>query len=453
MLSATWGDRVRFNLTDSAEEMYRHRRAREYDYLAALCQVISDRYYPKTQTDERHITLSESSLLFRNWDWYEYARAWDAPAVAALFELEKANLKRLYERVASSYQHIDPLEKWHGLVRFVSLEKRKQLKGDALHAQALGEMAKMLRLFYQDAFGESLEALNEHGRTIIHRIPDVAAEDDPMRALELVANDFGVNPKSQLVLLVEGETEATIIPVLFYRMFAANPNVFGIELVNLRGVSNATGGKDSKFSALWRLIDYLHHHQTISFVLLDNEGLASRNVATGLPRASSIHFPDRRATRANYIKLWKLSFELDNFSSAELALALTAYSEGKEKFTAADVKLCRDSARNPSKNKKLRTLDVLHTERTGRNLNKPRFGKVLVDLMFAPTTKRKAANRPIIRFLDRVAKLAALNHQPTTHSMWEYNQRSGYLGTLRPGAVSRRKNPFDEAPRRRKRSR
>jgi phage tail protein X len=361
-----------------------------------------------------------------------------------LLNLEKDGLRSCYERVAYAYRYSDPLEKWYGLVRFVSVEKRKKLKGDALKAQAFGEMAKMLRLFFRDAFGDELEPPNELGRTTIHRIPDVTAEDDPLRALELVVNDFGINPKPQAVLFIEGATEMTVVPSIFEEIYAAKPNVFAIELVSLGGVSNATGGKDSSFSALWRLIDYLHHHQTVAFVLLDNEGLAPKNVGIGLPRAHSIHFPDRRATRKNYVKLWKLSFEMDNFNDAELARALQEYSQGKANFSPADVKQCRESAKTVTKNKKVRTLDILYTERTGRNLNKPQFGRTLVSLMFNPGTKRKPEHRPIARFLDKLANLAALNHQPVTQAMWEYNQRSGHLGTLRPGAVSRRKDPFGQ---------
>jgi hypothetical protein len=65
-------------------------------------------------------------------------------------------------------------------------------------------------------------------------------------------------------------------------------------------------------------------------------------------------------------------------------------------------------------------------------------------MMFDPGTKRKPEHRPIARFLNQVAELAARNHQPLTHAMWEYNQRSGHLGTLRPGAVARRKDPFGQ---------
>jgi hypothetical protein len=263
---------------------------------------------------------------------------------------------------------------------------------------------------------------------------------------------FGVNPKPQLVLFVEGATELAIVPLLFDKICATTLGVFGIELVSVGGISNATGGTDSSYSALWRLIDYLHHHQTIAFVLLDNEGLAPVNIGKGLRRAASIHFPDRRVTRPNYVKLWKLSFEMDNFNDAELAEALTRYAKGHVKFSAPDVKQCRESASLPKRKGKLRTLDVLYTERIGQNLNKPQFGRLLIDLMFDPSTKRKPQHRPIVRFLEKVAERAARNHQPLTHAMWEYNQRTGFFGTLRPGAIGRRKPPFGQSKRGRQRS-
>jgi phage tail protein X len=451
-ISTTWGDKLKPNLSTVAAHVVNSRRAGSIDHeLALISQFISDRYYPKTQGDERHISVSESGLIFPKWDWYEYARSWDAPSVAALFGLDKIGVRRLHDRAANACRHIDPLEDWHQLVRFISIQKRKRLKGDALGAQTLGEMAKMLGLFYRDVFDERLDGSNDESDTMVFRVPDISVEDDPTRALELVANDFGINPKSQLVLFVEGETEEKAVRLIFDEVYAANLSVFGIELVNLRGNSNATGGRDTSFSALWRLVDYLHYHQTISFVLLDNEGLAARNVGVGLPRANSIHFPDRRATRADYVKLWKLSFEMDNFNDAELAHALNTYSEHTVVFSTGDIKECRDSARNSIKNKRIRTLDVLYSERTGRHINKPQFGCALVKLIFDPTTKRKPNYRPIVRFLDKVAKAAALNHQPVTQAIWEYNQRTGHLGTLRPGAISRRKD-ISGQPRKRRRA-
>jgi phage tail protein X len=438
----SWGDWLKPNFAAFAARVAAQSASGDELALAVVCQVISDRYYPKTQSDERYITIPGGGSHFHDWDWYDYARRWDGPAVSALLQIGKDGTRSLYERIARASRHADPMEKWHELIRFVKVDQRKKLKGDALKAQSFAEMTKMLRLFHRDAFGEPLVAPSELSGTVIHRIPDITAEEDPLRALELVANSFGINPKPQAVLFLEGATELTVVPLIFDKLYATTPNVFGIELIGLGGVSNATGGRENSHSALWRLIDYLHHHQTMAFVLLDNEGLASTNVGKGLPRAHSIHFPDRRATRRNYVKLWRLSFEMDNFNDGELAKALGVYAEGKVSFSAAEVKLCRENSRAPKKNKKIRTLDVLYAEKTGRNLNKPQFGRTLVKLMFDADTKRKAELRPIARFLNQVAGLAARNHQPVTHAIWEYNQRSGHLGALRPGAVSRRKDPF-----------
>jgi hypothetical protein len=302
-----WGDQLKANLSACAARVVTRDSPVSDIEIGAICQVISDRYYPKTQGDERHVTIPMGLSHFSNWDWYAFARQWDAASVADALKLDKTSLTRLYERVFLQYGLTDPLENWQGLARFIRVEKRQRLKDDALRAQSFGAMAKMLQLFYQDSFGEPLDVHGEYGRTVVERAPDIMAEDDPLRALELVANDFGVNPKPQLVLFVEGATELTVVPMLFDKMYATTLGVFGIELVSVRGVSNATGGSDSSYSALWRLIDYLHHHQTFAFVLLDNEGLAPTNIGKGLRQATSIHFPPTMSSYGSCPLRWTIS--------------------------------------------------------------------------------------------------------------------------------------------------
>ncbi|HLO75370.1 MAG TPA: TOPRIM nucleotidyl transferase/hydrolase domain-containing protein [Magnetospirillum sp.] len=424
------------------------RDGRHGDIAAALCQLVSDRYFPKTQTDERRITLS-SSLDFHKWDWYAFCREWDASQALIPFDMSAKDLNGLYDGLTTITNHVDPIEAWHPLTRFIRVEKRKKLKGDALKAVIFREMARMLAFAYRDRFGEGLPDQDEIGRQIFIKIPDIRPEDDPLRTLELVANDFGLNPKPQLVLLIEGETEETVIPIIVDKIWATSLGVIGVELVNLKGVANATGPKKGNdHSALWRFIDYHHHHQTIVMVLMDNEGNASEKLAKRLTSASSLHFPDRRVTRRNYVKLWKLSFELDNFSDTELALALTSFSGAL--FTAKDVSGCRQAAKNPPRNGgKLLTIGSLFRDRTGHDLDKPEFAKTLIDLMLDPSCRRSPGKRPIVQYLDKVIERASRNHQPTTQAMWEYNQRTGYLGTLKPGAAARRKDPFGRSRRRR----
>lgn len=48
------------------------------------------------------------------------------------------------------------------------------------------------------------------------------------------------------------------------------------------------------------------------FLLLDNEGDTDR-LEENLLEKVSIHYPGRRITRRNWIKIWSHSFEFDNY--------------------------------------------------------------------------------------------------------------------------------------------
>ena len=436
--AGTWGRKAAAALRGPGDE----------DVMAVLLQLIANRFFYKTQSDGRQMTIGQ----FHDWEWGIYARAWVPDPFLQAVALNEEESRNFYEGLDIRWTHVDPVSRWYNLTRFVRVNKRKLLKNDALHGLALREMAQMLRLFHREAFGNDLRPLGEVGVHIIKRIPDVDPEKDPMRALELSANDFGVNGKPQLVLFVEGETEQAILPVIFERLWGAPASRYGIEISNLGGVDNAAGGKEAPFSALWRLVDYLHHHQTLAFILLDNEGYATRNVRDGLRKANSVHSPDRKATRPDHIKIWRTSFELENFSNTEIALALNRLV-GKTIFSATDVAACRTAVlAGPKKGQKLRTIDRLFEERSSIPLNKPALGMILVDIMMDPASRRSPGNRPITKFLVRVARKASRNFQPVTQEDWEINQRSGYLGTLQPAARRARRRRQDGRRRRQRRA-
>lgn len=446
--NTSWSPRLRKRAGDWGRKAAKSLRGwHNDDKIAVLAQLVANRFFYQTQSDGRQMTIGH----FHDWEWGAYARAWTPDPVVAAFALTEAESKNFYEALDIAWFHIDPVAGWYNLTRFVRVDKRKRLKMDALHGLSLREMAHVYRLFHKEAFGKDLRPLGEVAVTIIKRVPDINLESDPMRALELVTNDFGVNGKPQLVLFVEGETEQTVLPVLFERLWGAPVTRYGIEILGIGGVDNAAGAKENRFSAMWRLVDYLHHHQTLAFVLLDNEGLARRNVRGGLPKAPSVHSTDRKATRSDHIKVWRTNFELENFSDTELAGAMNQLS-GRKLFGRPDVAACRAAViAGPQKGKKLATIDRLFAERAGVPLDKPGLGRLLVDIVIDPNARRNPGNRPIVRFLQRVAAKSVRNFQPVTQNDWEINQRSGYLGTLQPAAQVARRSRM--AKRRRQRSR
>jgi hypothetical protein len=400
--------------------------------IDALCQYISDRYYPHTQTNMRSMSVFSGGFSFdewtitnsRKWEWEDYARSWNPRETEETFGLTPAKLKHAYEALAGQQSQVDPLSNWHKLVQFVSPRERDRLKGAALAAETMRSGALMLRLLHKELYGEDLNHPNEVYGTIITHMPELNIRSDARRYLEFVVNQFDLNPRPKLTLFLEGQSEAVAVNAIFERYFGASVGTHAIEIIVLGGVDNATGTKDDRFRAILRLVDYLHHHQTFTFLILDNENSAAKLKAAAHKAKSTLH-AKRFVTRPEYLKVWRDSFEFDNFSATEIATALRRLAGGSSQFSSADIAVCkRDKLPGAA-------LTVLYRERTGHNLNKLDLARELTECMFEASSRRAIGNRPLIRVLERVVKLAALNPFPTMAESWEYNQTSSYLGKTR----------------------
>lgn len=395
---------------------------------ALLCQFISERYYPQTQGDQRTIQVSQRhysdrwiSVSGHDRDWQKFAQSWDPHVAERLFKLTPQKLRHAYEGLALSQTHCDPLQNWYQLVQFVSLSQREKLKGEALKAETLRAGAHMLRLLYKDLYNEELPHPNEVYGTIITHIPELEVRKDVRRYLEFVVNRFGLNPRPTLALIVEGTSEEIAVTKIFEQYFGAHPGTYGIEIIVLGGVDNATGNKEDRFRAIIRMIDYLHHQQTLTFLILDNERYA-RKLKEASRDAKSIHHRRRYVTRPEYIRVWPDSFEFANFSCGELADALTELAPAGVHFSRREISECK-KGQNPGAG-----LKQLYLQKAGEAIPKKRLTEILVDRMLLPKASRRIDRRPIVSTLARVAQLAARNPFPTMQKIWEMNQASKHLG-------------------------
>jgi hypothetical protein len=400
--------------------------------LALLCQFISNRYYPKTQGDLRTIQVGGGRFSDQwiavdgsRWDWDEYVRGWNPKKVERLFDLTPKKLRHAFETLAVAQASCDPLERWYQLIQFVSLSERKRLKGDALRAETLRAGAHMLRLLYEDLYDQELPHPNEVTGHVIRHIPELEVRQDTRRYLEFVANRFGVNPQPKLALIVEGESEEAVVRKIFSLYFGVHPGTYGIEIIVLGGVGNATGTKkDDRFRAILRLVDYLHHHQTFAFLILDNENYSQR-LKGEARKAKSRHSDRRYVTRAEYIRIWKDSLEFDNFSCAEIAAAMNELAQSRARFSRDEVRACKNTQNATS------VLGRLYRQKTDYDLPKVKLNEIMVDHMLSDASRRKVENRSIVKTLVRVARLAARNPLPTMYESWEKNQASKFLGKKR----------------------
>lgn len=408
---------------------------REHQYrraIALLCQHISNRYYPQTQGDMRTRRTSRGhssdrwvSVNALNWDWETEACRWDPKKTEKLYGLTSKKLRHAYETLASEQSRCDPIEPWYQLTQFISLREREKLKDDALRAETLRAGAHMLRLLHKDLYEEELPHPNEVTGDVRSPIPEIEVRRDVRRYLELVTNRFNINPQPRLSLIVEGESEEAAVIQIFEGYYGFHPGTIGIEIIVLGGVGTATGNKkDDRFRAIFRLIDYLHHHQIFTYLVLDNENYATK-LKEEAKKAKSIHSDRRYVTRPEYIRIWKDSFEFDNFSNTEIAEALSELAEGNAMFTVKEVMRVKSLKNSGAE------LSKLYHKKASYDLPKIKLSRILVRNMMSPSAKRKIENRHIIKTLNKVEILAARNHLPTTHRLWEINQGSKYLGKKR----------------------
>jgi hypothetical protein len=252
---------------------------------------------------------------------------------------------------------------------------------------------------------------------VINHVPELAARANVRRHLELVVNQYNLNPQPKLVLLVEGASEVHMINRLLPACFGLQAGGLAIEVVDLHGVPNATGGKRDGYGAVLLLVDYLHHHQTLSFIILDNEAKASELKRRAADR-KSLFGARSFVTRPEYIRVWKRSLEFDNFSDTELASAMSQLAGKAGSFRREHIAACR-SEKNPNA-----ALGNMFAHRCGRDVEKLALAEVLVARMTSSDSQRRLENRPLVKTLRRVVNLAARNPLPVTESIWKTNQES-----------------------------
>lgn len=397
------------------------------EFAVAICQIISNRYFPKTQSDRRSIRLS-TSTFYDNWDWDEYCCNWDAKPVLADIRMNIDELKRLHELVATDAKFADPLYQWYELISFVSVEEKKRLKGKALFAQTLYSMEYMLRLFYEDLTGDKLCPPDESLGWRKDKFYGEGVTQNELQYLEFITNQYHLNPRPKLILVVEGNGETEQFPRLAERLFGYPFPRLGIEVVNIQGVGGFTGKKSiDRYGALEKFIDAYHYRQTIVFLVLDKECRVPE-IKKRLIQSCSKYYPKRTVTKDEYIHVWGKNVELDNFSHDEIAQAMTELCERKYVFQSNEIADCekRLDAKEGD------PLSKLYKKKLNYDLPKPKLLEILFGFIISyPENEFNAdgkAKRPVVQVMQKVIELAAKNYQPVTLSTWLKNQESGYFG-------------------------
>lgn len=390
-----------------------------------VCQVISNRYYPKTRTDQRFINVTRDSS-YRNFNWRKYALKWDAKAALNLLGINIDDVQKMHEQIQLSARNIDPLYNWKLLVNFVHIDKKDKLEDNALLAQSFYGMEEMLAYFYKDIAGEDIRS-----QIVDAKWSKSFYGDDVLmnsyELLEYVTNEYHLNPRPRMILFVEGPGEEKQIPRIAKEVFGSDFSNLGIRVENLRGVGGFEGKKAEQGGRLLKIIEHYHKLQTIVFVVLDNEG-RTKNVRDKLiDIVTETDGIIKKITKEEYVRLWEKSIEFDNFTDQEIANAMTTVANNRYRFTPDEINIARESMRG-------RSLERLNTEKLNYDLSKPELLEVLVAHIIENIPnefdKNGEPKRKILSLISEIIKIATTNHQPISKKHWRQNQKSGHMGDV-----------------------
>jgi len=395
--------------------------------IPLICQVLSNRYFPLTQTDGRRIKVTSHGFRSDEWDWFEYCRKWEPEKILSDLEMNSEYIKDLQSQLLHKAFFIDPIEKWYELVDFISIDKKERLKDNALLAQTIYSTEKMLRFFYQDITGEDLPSPDETYGKWKEGFYGKGVVENKLQYLEFISNIYHINPKPNLILIVEGDGEEKQIPRLASEFFGINFLTMGINIMNLQGVGNFEGNKkDDKYGALEKLIDDYHNRQTLVFLILDNEGRVLK-IKEKLVSKSSQYYPSRTITKDEYIHLWNTNIEFDNFTCEEIAQAMTDLANGKYRFSSKEIEECKASFGIKGKGNSLQSLSK---EKIDYNISKIDILEKLFDTIINPVVGHEEQKKPIISVLEKIIELTRKNSycQPISLDHREKNQESDFFG-------------------------
>lgn len=388
-----------------------------WDRYAQICLLLSRRYLPEAKSEGVLITVPAKE--FTKFDFFDYRRNWKAKEFLAEIGLSAEEIKKAWEGVAHRADHINPLGLWDDLLEIIKRDERKRLKGDALLAETWRMMAKMLNLFYEDLTGERLYLYGRSPETIeIYRGKGITKND--LRYKEFVANEFGVNPRPKLILMVEGHGEFEEFPKLLKWAFGHTFASYGIQIMNFETVG------EFNFRNMRRFVDHFHALQTIVYFILDNENnaLETRNK---LSRANSRYISGFSITKRELFTIWNKNVEFDNFSDVEIAQALTTVSEGRYIFSEHEMNNVRIAFGTGGD-----TISSLYESKLSYGLSKPKLLSLLFEnfnVDIKVDIEGVLKTRPILDVVDNLRHLALKNYQPSSLDAWKETQNSEWLRT------------------------
>ena len=268
------------------------------------------------------LTIRREQFMDQWWEWKNgYAAADLLQDCGASIE----QVRGLHDRIVADIRFLDPLLRWHDLIRIMRPRVLEQVSGNVRTARMYHAIAGMLARFLHDLDGRDGEP----------NMPfdDVDAEwkksmySDPFdyrthKTRQAIVRHYIRETATRLYLLVEGKTEKVVIEEILGSYWIGPDGI--VMVIDSEGVTNMFKG-----SIPW-LIRSAREDSIIVYIIVDNEADWNKEMEKIRQEFSG---PFSRLF-GNHI--WNTSFEEDNFGRASVIALINSYIRGHGQSLSED---------------------------------------------------------------------------------------------------------------------
>ena len=444
-----------------------------FDKILQFLLSVQSVYFPYVKSGGGTIQITGDDKK-----WQDMRHSFKLDDVLVKLNLKIEDIAKWYKIFSDEAQKILGIKRddWIQLWKNIAWNKKDNLKGNIRLGIEYLQWAVMLKkiieeylqkeildideisnITYDDLLKFEPEKMNQGGillrATRNKRYSDKNKNyyHDRYKRLFYMANDFGLDYQSRVIVFVEGKTEETIFPEIFERYKGYKPENSGIEFINFEGVdkllstaktseklknllqelqkqekqSILSKNKNTELNRVIRNLNnidivisnwtsFLSYNltkwQIIPFFISDDEGGIKHFLNAEKPikyYGVNYNVPD------NWQYIWGIAnnnnplqgkdFEMANFNNDEIAKVLSEILS--KEIQPSDVQTKRTA------NQGIKQIDQ-NTEKSGY---KVKIAKKLIENLFDDYRKsknKKLFDKPIFKTLDKIINLAILNHPP-----------------------------------------
>jgi len=266
--------------------------------------ILLDEFYgPSVKTRVPLNVYDTSTLVERITKNTEWRKSFSLNHILLLSGMKVDKIEQYYESLSFRADYIDPLAKWFMLQQLVKLSHRYKLKNQALLAQEYYAFMFMIASFIYDLTGKKISDPDdihdgEKGKWK-ERIFGKPFDYTTKKTQNQILKYFLIDRPYELVFLVEGETEETVLELILQAR-DVDLEKDGFFVYNIQGQDNLVHLKP-----LFRIS---HLIDITIFAMLDNDKDVDKKIDRMKEHASNLGY-----TKEILIRKWDRDFETENF--------------------------------------------------------------------------------------------------------------------------------------------